>query len=263
MNSSVIRIKIDNRAIEISLALRESGTELIFFIHGLGCVKESFIDAWKQPRLSNYSLAAIDLPGFGDSPALQDFSYTLDNYAGICREILNLFPHDIIHIVGHSMGGSIAVLLAEQIPGRVISLINIEGNLTGPDCTTSRRTASVTYEEFRTRLRRELILAAYSSDEKGMHLWAEWSARSNPLAFTGSARSLVEWSDSGELLNRFLALHCRKAYFYGERNKSIPTLSRIEGIPAIMVNRSGHFLMNDNPEEFYEKLAAMLADITS
>jgi pimeloyl-ACP methyl ester carboxylesterase len=263
LNPIVIQTEFAHRLISISLLSRDTGKDLVFFIHGLGCAKESFADAFDQPRLSAYSIAAIDLPGFGESPAIGDFSYTLDNYAGICRETLNQFPHNRVHIVGHSMGGAVAVLLAEKIPDRAVSLMNIEGNLTGSDCTTSRRTMSVTYDDFRSRLKRELILSARGSGEKGMRLWAEWSAKSDPLAFTGSARSLVEWSDSGELLSRFLALPCRKVYFYGERSRSIPALSRLGNVPAIMVSRSGHFLMNDNPDEFYSKLAAELADVIS
>jgi len=243
---------------DIVLSSRGGGSELIFFIHGLGCAKESFADAFQNPALAPYSLAAIDLPGFGDSPLPEGFSCALEDHAQVCLATLASLPHGAVHIAGHSMGGAIAVLLAERLGKRLASLVSIEGNFIGSDCTVSRRAVSITYDRFRERLRRELMLAARGPEEKGMRLWAEWSAKSNPRAFTESARSLVEWSDSGKLLSHFLALPCRKAYFFGERNRTIPVLSRLGPVPAIMINRSGHFLMNDNSDEFYTKLAAVL-----
>ncbi len=159
---------------------------------------------------------AVDLPGFGDTPSPREFTHSMENHAALCREVLNSVDYSRLHLVGHSMGGAIALLLAEFLPHGPDSLISVEGNLIGRDCTVSRRAVSVSYENFRTRLMRQMILAARTSEEHGTRLWAEWSAKSSPTAFTESARSLVEWSDSGELLRRFLGLTCRKAYFYGE-----------------------------------------------
>jgi pimeloyl-ACP methyl ester carboxylesterase len=259
MSATLISVTLDGCRFDMSALARDSGGELVFFIHGLGCAGESFAGAWDHPALSRYSLLAVDLPGFGASPAPEDFSCSLEDYAALCREIIRHVPHEKIHLAGHSMGGSIAVLLAGLIPGGPASLMNIEGNLIGADCATSRRTAAVSYESFRARLMRQLIIAARSSEERGMRLWAEWSAKSDPLAFTKSARSLVAWSDSGDLLRRFLALPCRRAYFYGERNRMMPALSRLGETPTVMVSRSGHFLMIDNPDEFYTKLATSIS----
>ena len=74
-------------------------------------------------------------------------------------------------------------------------------------------------------------------------------------AFTESARSggMVR---QREILSHFLALPAARPF--GERNRTIPVLSRLDWLPAIMINRSGHFLMNDNSDEFYTKLAAVL-----
>jgi len=243
---------------DIAVSSRERGDGLVFFIHGLGCAKESFADAWDHPARSRFSLLALDLPGFGDSPLPEGFSCAMEDHAALCLEVLARYPHGEVHVAGHSMGGSIAVLLCGLMGDRAASLVNIEGNLVGADCTVSRRAVSITYDRFRERLMRELVVAARSSEERGMRLWAEWSARSDPLAFTKSAHSLVEWSDSGELLRRFLSLPCPRAYFYGERNRRMPVLARLGAVPATMISRSGHFPMNDNPDEFYGKLSGAL-----
>ena len=69
-----------------------------------------------------------------------------------------------------------------------------------------------------------------------------------------SAESLVAWSDSNKLLEAFHALSCRKAYFYGDENAEHPTVASVGDVPKVKIKRSGHFPMNDNPEDFYDEL---------
>ncbi len=80
-----------------------------------------------------------------------------------------------------------------------------------------------------------------------------------PLGFYKSAESLVRWSDSGELIFRFKNLPCRKSYFYGEKNSDMVVLHRLNSIEKVMIGSSGHFMMNDNPDEFYSRLRTFLS----
>ena len=80
-----------------------------------------------------------------------------------------------------------------------------------------------------------------------------------PLGFYKSAESLVRWSDSGDLLSRFKNLRCKKSYFYGEKNSDLDVLHRLNTIEKVMIGKSGHFMMNDNPDEFYSRLRTFLS----
>ena len=80
-----------------------------------------------------------------------------------------------------------------------------------------------------------------------------------PLGLYKSAESLVRWSDSGELISYFKNLPCRKSYFYGEKNANTVALHRLNSIEKIMIRNSGHFMMNDNPDEFYPRLSRFLS----
>ena len=82
-----------------------------------------------------------------------------------------------------------------------------------------------------------------------------------PRAFYKSCQSLVQWSDSGYLLNRFKALNCKKGYFYGDRNAGIEPLKKLENILRIEIQDSGHMMMMDNPDDFYGKLKSLLFQI--
>lgn len=43
------------------------------------------------------------------------------------------------HLVGHSMGGLTALMLAHEEPERVLSFVDIEGNVAPEDCFLSRK----------------------------------------------------------------------------------------------------------------------------
>ena len=48
------------------------------------------------------------------------------------------------------------------------------------------------------------------------------------------------------------------SYFYGQENAGMAVLDRLDGIEKVMIGNSGHFFMNDNPDEFYPGLRTFL-----
>jgi pimeloyl-ACP methyl ester carboxylesterase len=238
-------IGFQGKHFELAVRHRETDDELILFLHGLGCTKESFDEAFAAAQLRNSHLLALDFVGYGDSSKPRVFSYTMEDQAHIIHLMLTRIDARKIHIVAHSMGGAIGLLLAENIPGEIASFINIEGNLIAEDCgLVSRKTASMSFEEFSDRVFDKLRA-------KGPRPWREQSVKSDSLAFYRSSVSLVEWSDGEKLLEIFEKLNTPKVYVYGDRNADMKIISRLEETRKISISNSGHFLMNDNPAEFY------------
>ena len=245
--------------IEISSEFRKGAAESIMFIPGLGCSKDSFNDVWKSPRFERYTILTFDLLGFGDSSKPKAFSYSMEDHAEICKLIIEKLCLEKIHLVGHSMGGAIGLLLIEKVPARILSFTNLEGNLIGEDCTFSRDAVRYTVEEFEAT-----IFKDFESRIKGTkdfnRLYHSWLSESDPYAFYRNSESLVKWSDSRELLKRFTGLAIKKWYVFGEANKNLPVLKMLDDIPKIEIAHAGHFMMIDNPEEFYRELFNVLGN---
>ena len=258
MISTAIPIYYNDIEFNIASKCRKNGNELIFFIHGLGCAKEYFDDAWSFDRLNEYSMLALDLPGFGDSQGNEAFSYNLQDHAEICRKVIDYLPHFRVHIVGHSMGGAVGLLLSDMIRERLETFVNVEGNLISQSGDISRRNASVTFEEFQKKQLPGMIFVTAISDEPGMKLWSRFIRKSDKKGLYLSSQSLAGWSESGILLEKFMDLACKKIYMYGEANSFMRVLRMLDGIPTIGISKSGHFPMNDNPAEFYNALADFL-----
>ncbi len=261
MKEITVKLPINKIPIQVKADVRKTGDDLIFFIHGLGCSRETFADVWNVKKLEHYSIISPDLPGFGESPGNSNFSYHLEDFAEICRQLLEIYPGKNVHLVGHSMGGAIALLLIDLSPHRIVTFTNVEGNLFNTDCSVSRSAiTSRSFESFKQSLFTRLKYFDILKTDRGTRLWAEWIEKSDPTAFNKSAESLVHWTDSGMLLKKFKSCTCRKIYFCGEKNSHRKVLDHISEIKKVSISMSGHFPMNDNPEEFYLKLSEFVSE---
>ncbi|RLD80478.1 MAG: hypothetical protein DRJ10_07380, partial [Bacteroidetes bacterium] len=186
--------------------------------------------------------------GFGNSSTPEDFSYTMEEQAQIIEKLLSILPQWKIHIVAHSMGVAIALFLEVQTYSRVLSFSNIEGNLISEDCgILSRGISDMPYEEYKNKVYKQHLFVFRSNDQ--LHF-----DKSSPLSIHKTAVSLVEKSDSGELLERFKKLNCKKSYFYGEKNQDMPVLNKLDSIQKYVIQNSGHGMTTENPKAFYTKL---------
>ncbi len=250
MKSSQFTVSVEGQSVEIVANIRDVGENLIFLIHGLGCSKDSFHHFWDSNVFDDCSAIAIDLAGFGESSKPRNFSYMMEAQARICAEILTKYSFKNLHIVAHSMGGAVALLLPHEVINVTKTFTNVEGNLIGADCgIISRKTVSVSPAEFEFYIFPELRDKFNSFGER----YAAIDSTSADVIYK-SAESLVAWSDSNKLIDKFLALSCRKAYFFGDKSTDLPALSRIGDIQKVKIRQSGHFPMNDNPQDFYGEL---------
>ncbi|KAJ5710137.1 hypothetical protein N7493_009729 [Penicillium malachiteum] len=111
----------------------------ILFLHGFGSCKEDLADLPLHKSLQNYSLLAYDAPGCGQSTS-SDLSITdIPFLVATSEAILSHFKINKFHLIGHSMGGLTALLLAKRHPDRILSFIDIKGNLAPEDCFLSRQ----------------------------------------------------------------------------------------------------------------------------
>lgn len=91
-------------------------------IHGWGSDSRTW-QPLLEPLQSLASISMIDLPGFGTSPVLPEFS--LD---AVLEKIASQLPQDAV-IMGWSLGGMLAVQLAARFPKNVRAVVTLGANL--------------------------------------------------------------------------------------------------------------------------------------
>jgi pimeloyl-ACP methyl ester carboxylesterase len=80
-----------------------------------------------QPLLAEFDLVALDLPGHGGSAhRLPGYDYVFVDWIHDVLDVLDALGWDQASLLGHSMGGAIATLVAAAAPPRVARLALIE-----------------------------------------------------------------------------------------------------------------------------------------
>lgn len=226
--------------------------DALVFIHGFGSAKEHFRHAFNASSLRSFSIVAIDLVGFGESRGPANFGYTMEDQARVMLKILSKLKIESSHLCGHSMGGLVAMKMAELEPLRVRSLINMEGNLTPEDCTLSGTVVKFTPEEFTNQRRREFeeeLRKANAADPSFIEYMETFRIASTMALLKSAAHTVAE--SSTPLVDR-LARIKNSCYIYGEKNKGLFPGEKLlgeKGVPVFYVKDAGHAMATDNPEE--------------
>jgi pimeloyl-ACP methyl ester carboxylesterase len=111
---------------DLSFSRTGSGEPLVL-VHGLGSSKASWLPV--VDRLAErFDVIAVDLPGFGDSPALPDGIEPMPAaLAAVLAAFLQRLKVEPVHLVGNSLGGWVSLEVAKLCPVRSLTLLSPAG----------------------------------------------------------------------------------------------------------------------------------------
>ncbi|MFJ5829302.1 alpha/beta fold hydrolase [Streptomyces sp. NPDC093089] len=224
------------------------------FVHGLGCTAASdFAHIAAAPGLGGGRAMLVDLLGHGLSDRPADFDYRMESQAAAVAAVLDHLGVTGVDLVGHSMGGAVAILLAASRPDLVARLVVAEPNLYAGGGAFSSPVAAQDEDTFVTTGFARMVAAVGRAD------YAARLRLADPLAVHRSAVALVEGSvpAPGDLLP---GLAVPRLYVVGEA--SLPDADAASmaarGVPVVEIPGAGHNLMLDNPDGFVAALADFL-----
>ena len=118
----------------------------IVMVHGVGGWAENWRETIAVLAENGKRAIAVDLPGFGESDAPRRASQFGPRDAFYPRFMTSLFDElglRSAHLVGHSMGGTVAYLTAVSAPERIRSLTFVAGGGLGTDLALFLRLAAL------------------------------------------------------------------------------------------------------------------------
>jgi pimeloyl-ACP methyl ester carboxylesterase len=196
---------------------------VLALIHGI----TSSADTWKPAMAGlcrDHTVIAPDLLGHGAS-AKPRGDYSLGAYASGVRDLLAALGHDRVTVVGHSLGGGIALQYAYQFPERTQRLALVSSGGLGRDVSMLLRAAALPGAE--------LVLP---------FLVPRWiGAAAGHVGWAGARLGLRPSQDLEELLRGFLSLsdaEARAAFLHTLRAVIDPGGQRVSGADRLYLAES-------------------------
>ncbi len=247
--------------VSLDLLTRSGDKTPIVFLHGFGSTKEDYADIMFWPAFDGHSVLAYDAPGFGQSQISDHDNLSIPFLVETAKTVLEDSGIDRFHLIGHSMGGLTALVLAHELQDRVMSFTDIEGNVAPEDCFLSRQIITHFHEDadafmgsFQTRARHQEFFSH--------HLYAtSLTQKVQNASIRPVFESMVELSDNMPLIDWITGLPGSAAFMHGDQNATLSYLSELaaRGVDVVSIPHCGHFPMYANPPAMWAGIAANVA----
>jgi pimeloyl-ACP methyl ester carboxylesterase len=220
----------------------------VFFLHG-------WVGSWKywipsmQVTSTSYRAYALDLWGFGET-AHNSQAYSLDQQADMLRAFMDKMGIGKIALVGHGLGGLVAISFAKRWPQSVDRMMAVN--------------CPMDYDAVNIRLRSAVpvdLVDWLSNRTPESNAALSDTAKADPKAIVASMAGLQANNIFGAA--RQANLPC--LFVYGQNDPAIPppATEKMSGISHMMHNiildGSGHFPMMDETQKFNRLLIDFLA----
>ncbi len=252
-----------------------SGPALLL-IHGIGDNSTTW-NTIQAKLAQRFTVIAPDLLGHGQSDKPRA-DYSVAAYANGMRDLLSVLDIDRVTVIGHSLGGGVAMQFAYQFPQLVERLVLVGAGGVTKDVNVALRLASLPMGgEALALLRLPFVLPTvqFAGKVAGAVLGSTKLGRDLPdvlrilrdlpeptasAAFTRTLRAVVDWRGQVvTMLDRcYLTESVPVQLVWGEQDAVIPVgharmaHAAMPGSRLEIFKRSGHFPFHDDPDRFID-----------
>jgi pimeloyl-ACP methyl ester carboxylesterase len=244
--------------------LNSSCPKAILFFNGNSHSRKCFHNQFKDQSFSNYRLISVDLPGHGDSSPLEE--YSLINFSKIIKAFIAELDLTNFILVGHSLGGHVAIHLLNEIQPNGIMIFGTPP-LTIPFSTEGfleNKNAAPLSMELATLKEVEILSDELRYSELDKKIFTEDYFKADKNFRTGIFQSVLngKYLDEIALIGNFtgkaMALILTEDGIIN--NNFIDRVFRNNGLKVITV-KSGHSPQIELPDQFNNILSEFAEDV--
>lgn len=222
-------------------------------LHGLGDSSiHTFAPRFAASVLQNTPTLFIDLPGFGEGTASDQYPATIELMADDVRALLSSLDVTAAPVIGHSMGANIAIVLASRYPALVSKLIVAEPLLAPEHSVLAAGIAKHGEHQHVDRRHAMLIRATEIQASRGDEVAIAYLTTvkmANPLIMHRAATSLLS-ARNPDFISMLSSLQCPRTLLMGEKTQANIPSAIDQEIFIYRVKGSGHSMHIEQPERF-------------
>lgn len=240
-----------------------SGSEPIVFVHG-------FISSqiWWQPALkqlpAHFHAYAIDLRASGESEQIES-GHTLEQYAGDLHQFIEQMGLQQCILVGHSMGGGVAMQYALTHQDRLKALVLVDPMAAYGTTISPEITAWINAQQGNPEGIRQLIVGAFASPPTGdyLELLVENGVRWEKPIYLGTMDDMARFNVS----ERLSEIQVPTLVTWGDKDTVIPfaaivnIFTSIPGCALEVWHGVGHSGPIEIPDRFIKLLTGFIDEV--
>ena len=250
--------------VEIVYYEKGTGNKTLLFIHGYGC-NSKYWWAQLQHFSKNYRVISIDIGGHGESGTNRN-DYTMANFGGDVVAVMNEENIKQSYLIGHSMGGPVALEAAVVLQDRVTAIIGVDTfhNIAkGPASPFVKLMVNTMFRFRQSSSTNDAVTKQFREDANlDLKNWVSQKAETtDPRASRGSLSSIIAMDYPTQLKKINVPIITLNSRFWmnteveeGHKEYSKYEVSFIDGV--------GHYVMMEKPTYFNKWLDGVLDERT-
>jgi sigma-B regulation protein RsbQ len=246
----------------IACDIRGKGDTALVFLHGWGGDREY----WKNQAdtfASEYTVVTVDQAGHGQSGKDRK-AWTVDALAGDVEAVVKDLKLKRVILVGHSMGGSVALLAAKKLPGTVVAVVGVDtlqdAEFKRPDDVVKSLFAGLEKDFKGTVSGMAAGLLPEKADGKLKEWIGEKAASRGPAIAIALIKDLFALDQKKAFKEAGVPVRCVNSSggFQFYTPTAVNTNKKYADFDAVTIPDVGHYPMLEKPKEFNEKLQGVL-----
>jgi len=249
--------------VAIEYDVRGTGSVALVFIHGWMCDRTHWrqqVDAFAD----GHTVVTLDLAGHGNSGSDRD-GWTIDRFGADVQAVVEALDLPRVILVGHSMGGQVALEAAARMSDRVLGVVgadtlhNVEVEI-DPDAW-NRLMAMYETDFAGTCAKFVRSMFPEPTEDSGLPDWVRDNmCDADPEIAIAIVRQMPTLDQPAMLAAAGVPVRCI--------NSSKTAVTDIEAnlrhgnYDAVLMEGVGHFVMLERPEEFNRLLAEAIEELT-
>jgi pimeloyl-ACP methyl ester carboxylesterase len=250
-----------------------NGDKVVTFIHGFGGSTHDWSNQIEFLSDKGYSVILVDLLGFGRSSKNYEDDYSHRAQSKRLNEILNSLNIKKTFLVGHSMGGNVALNFATMFPDSVESLILVAPAIVKTETNKIeifsspiiRRIFALIMSHYidEDRIKSILKTAVYDSNIISDKLVVDFSEAISTYGWWNGLMGVIRDSSSNKVDIDLNSIGSKISFIWGSNDEWVPlntefNQSLIKNQKLIVIQNSGHLPMIEKSFEFNTALIEII-----